>query len=138
MSVASAGSERRWCQAPHWSVQEWQGFFEDHGNGARPEAGGKQARACRDFLAPAVEIGRPQDVNDERIVSWAALDFENFFYRVRVERVGAEAVDSFGRDCNQLTCAQQRCGPGNVGGIQNFSLIHFQANFLSRARMLRL
>jgi hypothetical protein len=79
-------------------------------SGTGPEALGQLGGVVRHVPHPAVQEARAVQMHDDRVGLGTALGLEDLAHRRRVLRVGAEAVDGFRRERDQLTVAQSLHG----------------------------
>lgn len=50
------------------------------------------------------------DMNDDRIVGWASLDFEDMGHRLRIQRVRSESIDGFRGQSDDAALSKQLRG----------------------------
>ncbi len=82
------------------------GFLWQHqGEGAGPEFFGEAERGVVG-LGELGELCEGVDVHDERILRWPALGAEYFFAGPRVECMGGQPVNGFGRHRDEFAGAQ--------------------------------
>lgn len=111
--IAASGDNRR----DGWS------FGENDGERSRPESPGQIVGRIvpeRDTLAGHVESGH---VDDDRIASGAAFDFEDFTNSARIQGVCGETVNGFGGKGDDFAGAQEGSGALD-GGIEVRSAVN--------------
>ena len=76
-------------------------FLKQNGKGTRPESIHQRERRIRNGTE-AIELGTIMNMNDQGIIRRASFGSKNREHGIRVERIGAKAVDRFRREGNQL------------------------------------
>ena len=87
---------------------------QDEGEWARPELLGELFGCFRPMRNDFMRSFRRCDMNDKRACVWTSFSVKDFCHCVGGECVGAESIDSFGRESDQAPSAQE------FGGVTEF------------------
>ena len=90
-------------------------LFENQGQRAGPEGFHEFPRHGGNLLGPVVDGVMAGDMDDERMVGRPALGGKNLGDGDRVGGIRPQTVDRLGREGDQLACADQLDGAGEIG-----------------------
>ncbi len=110
-------------------IRDDRGAFDDEGQRPGPESRGQVIKQRRNPARQATGHPPAGDMHNQRIPVRPLLGLENPAHGNRIERVGAETVNGFGRERDQPAVTDDVGGLADergigVGGIDSYRVVH--------------